>query len=456
MSQKPTLPKGTRDFGPEIMAKRNFILNTIRSVFEKFGFMPLETPSMENLSVLTGKYGDEGDQLLFKILNSGDFLSKTDTKDFETGSKAMLPKIAEKGLRYDLTVPFARYVAMNRHNIAFPFKRYQIQPVWRADRPQKGRYREFYQCDADVVGTNSLICESEIVQIINEVFRKLNITDYAIKINHRSILTGIADKIGAKGMETDFFVAIDKLDKIGVEKVLEELSDKGFSSESIQALRPFLDTNFQTNEECLDFLTKSLREEGIGASGVKDIKQVLAYLQEIGLSNNHVELDFTLARGLSYYTGAIFEVKVNNVSIGSVSGGGRYDNLTGVFGLPDVPGVGFSFGVDRIYDVMEELALFPEATSTSTQVLLTNFDPEAEKHALWLLAKLRASEIKSEIYPDSVKLKKQLNYADKKNIPFVLMVGTEEIADKKYTLKDMKAGTQNQLSIEDIINELSN
>lgn len=454
MSQKPTLPKGTRDFGPEIMAKRNFIFNVIRTVFENFGFMPLETPSMENLNILTGKYGDEGDQLLFKILNSGDFLSKASIEDYNKGAKTMLPKVAEKGLRYDLTVPFARYVVMNRHNITFPFKRYQIQPVWRADRPQKGRYREFYQCDADVVGTKSLICESEIVQIINEVFSNLSITDYSIKINHRAILTGIVEVIGAKGKETEFYVAIDKLDKIGLEKVIEELLAKEFSNESLRKLRPFLEQNGNLDSQ-LEFLNSAFQNNSIGISGINDIKAILEHLNDSNASTDHLELDFTLARGLSYYTGAILEVKVNNVSIGSVSGGGRYDDLTGVFGLPDVSGVGFSFGVDRIYDVMEELNIFPNESTANTQLLITNFDKNAEKHALSILSTLRSKGIKSEIFPESVKLKKQMNYADKKNIQFVLMVGEDEINSKRYTLKNMEDGSQEKLSLNEIISKLS-
>ncbi|MDH5474309.1 MAG: histidine--tRNA ligase [Cyclobacteriaceae bacterium] len=455
MSQKPTLPKGTRDFGPDIMARRNFIFKTIRNVFEKFGFMPLETPSMENLNVLTGKYGDEGDQLLFKILNSGDFLSKTSQEEYNKGAKEMLPKIAKKGLRYDLTVPFARYVVMNQHNITFPFKRYQIQPVWRADRPQKGRYQEFYQCDADVVGTQSLICESEIVQIINEVFEKLTIDDYTIKINHRGILSGIVEHIGAKGKETDFFVAIDKLDKIGLDNVLKELSSKDFSSEAINTLTPFFNEKSDINGK-INFLKNIFPVNSIGHQGVEDIETILNYIKTSGMeNNNHLELDFTLARGLSYYTGAIFEVKVNNASFGSVSGGGRYDNLTGVFGLPNVSGVGFSFGVDRIYDVMDELTLFPKETASSTQILITNFDEESEKHALKILSSLRSAGIKSEIFPESVKLKKQLNYADKKNVPYVLLIGEEEINSQLFTLKNMIEGKQEKLPLEKIISTLT-
>lgn len=454
MSQKPSLPKGTRDFGPEIMVKRNYILNTIRGVFEKFAFMPLETPSMENLSVLTGKYGDEGDQLLYKILNSGDYLSKTNPEDLQNGYKPLTSKIAEKGLRYDLTVPFARYVVMNQHNITFPFRRYQIQPVWRADRPQKGRYREFYQCDADVVGTDSLICESEIVLMINEIFSQLGIEDYTIKINHRAILSGIANYIGAAGREQDFFVALDKLDKIGGERVLEELSNKGFNNSSIDKLRPLL-IQTEAYEDKITQLKSYFTKDEVGTKGVAEIEQVIRHLDEFGSKDNNLELDFTLARGLSYYTGAIFEVQVNNVNIGSVSGGGRYDNLTGSFGLKGVSGVGISFGVDRLYDVMEELQLFPKEAQSSIQLLITNFDSQSETHALGLLAQLRERNIKSEIYPESVKLKKQMNYANKKGIPFVLMVGEEEIKAKKYALKNMTTGTQEVLSLEDIINTLN-
>ncbi|GJM59895.1 histidine--tRNA ligase [Persicobacter diffluens] len=451
--QKPSIPKGTRDFGPEKMVRRNYIFSIIRSVFEQFGYMPLETPTMENLSVLTGKYGDEGDQLIFKMLNSGDYLKKTSVADYEAGSKTLLPKIAEKGLRYDLTVPFARYVVMNRNDITFPFKRYQIQPVWRADRPQKGRYREFFQCDADVVGTDSLICEAEIIQMINKVFAGLNITDYSIKMNNRKILSGIVETIGAPGKETDFCVAIDKLDKIGFDKVLEELAERGFSEDAVEQAKPILKMA-GSNEELLAESKELLALSADGSKGVEELEEIFTYLKKFGVEDHHVDFDLTLARGLSYYTGAIFEVKVNNVSIGSVSGGGRYDNLTGVFGLPDVPGVGFSFGVDRIYDVMEELDLFPKDNLVTTQLMIVNFDEESETHGLGLLAQFREAGIKSEIFPSSAKLKKQMNYANKKSIPYVLMVGSEEIANGAYTLKNMESGAQDKLSVAEIIERL--
>lgn len=454
MSQKPTLPKGTRDFGPQQMAKRNFIFSAIKEVFEKYGFMPLETPAMENLSVLTGKYGDEGDQLLFKILNSGDFLSKVNENDYSEGSKALLPKIAEKGLKYDLTVPFARYVVMNRHELTMPFKRYQIQPVWRADRPQKGRYREFYQCDADVVGTDSLICEAEIVLMINEVFSKLGIEDFDIKVNHRQILTGITEAIGAAGKEGDFCVAIDKLDKIGLEKVLEEMKERGISLKATEKAVPILQLQGSI-EEKIAALKDILKNSEAGQKGISNVEEVLSILQSFDLSNHHVDFDVTLARGLSYYTGAIFEVKVNNVSIGSVSGGGRYDDLTGVFGVPDLSGVGFSFGVDRIYDVMEELNLFPKEALTSTEVLIIHFDDASMKYGLSVLGKLRQAGIKSEIYPEQAKIKKQFTYADKKNIQYTIVIGSEEVSSGKLTFRNMVSGQEEKLTTEEIIHQIA-
>ncbi len=457
MSQKPSLPKGTRDFGPVQMAKRNFIFDTIKSVFQKFGFQPLETPSMESLSVLTGKYGDEGDQLLYKILNSGDYLSKVSSSEFEAGAKTLLPKIAEKGLRYDLTVPFARYVVMNQHEITFPFKRYQIQPVWRADRPQKGRYREFYQCDADVVGTSSLVCEAEIALMISEVFEKLGIADYSIKINNRKVLTGIAEAIGAQGKENDLFVAIDKLDKIGTEKVLDELREKGFSEEALAKLTPILNVSGNIGE-VVQTAEEIVKDSDTGKKGIAEVREILALVSSLSpeKSVDKLQFDITLARGLSYYTGTIFEVKVNNVKIGSVSGGGRYDNLTGVFGLPDVSGVGISFGVDRIYDVMEELQLFPAGQMNGTQILIINFDEKSARHAMGLLTQLREAGLHAEIYPDAVKLKKQFGYADKNSIPFVLMAGPEEIAAAAYGFKNMRTGKQEQLSLDAIIAQLKN
>lgn len=452
---KPTLPKGTRDFGPAVMAKRQLILRQIRSVFEKYGFQPLETPAMENLSTLTGKYGDEGDQLLFKVLNSGDFLKDVDEQALSArDSKATSFAISEKGLKYDLTVPFARYVVMNRHEVAFPFKRYQIQPVWRADRPQKGRYREFYQCDADVIGTDSLIPEAEIILMIKEVFGKLGIDDYSIKINHRGVLTGIAELVKAKGKEGALFVAIDKLDKLGEDAVREELMAKGFEHAAIDTLFEVLKTK-GTNAEKIAKLTDQFHGIESGLKGISDLKNTFQLLADAGANQDHVEFDISLARGLSYYTGAIFEVKVNNVSIGSVSGGGRYDNLTGVFGMPGVSGVGISFGVDRLYDVMEELNLFPSDTLISTQVLIAHLDSDCKRYGLKVLQRLRDHEISSEIYPDDAKVKKQFDFANKKFIPFVIVIGTDEMSSDKLTFKNMKTGTQSSLSIEEIVHQLT-
>lgn len=450
---KPSIPKGTRDFGPEIMSKRNFIFNAIRSTFQKFGYLQLETPSMENLSVLTGKYGDEGDQLIFKILNSGDYLSKVKGEISEETSKSLLPQIADKGLRYDLTVPFARYVVMNRGTISFPFKRFQIQPVWRADRPQKGRYREFYQCDADVVGTNSLLCEAEIVAMINEVFDKIGIKNYSIKINNRKILSGIAELIGAGDKESDLFVAIDKLDKIGLDKVIDELQAKEFTDDALTIVRKVLSIQANGLDGLIE-VRELLKGNETAEKGIEELDEVITYLKGLDLTENHLEFDVTLARGLSYYTGAIFEVKVHDVKIGSVSGGGRYDNLTGVFGLPDVSGVGFSFGVDRIFDVLEELNLFPTTNEDSTKVLLINFDKESELYGLGVLAKLRANDIASELYPDSAKMKKQFSYANNKNIPFTIAIGSDEIESGKLSLKNMETGEQEKLTINEIINLL--
>lgn len=450
---KPSIPKGTRDFGPEIMSKRNFIFNAIRSTFQKFGYLQLETPSMENLSVLTGKYGDEGDQLIFKILNSGDYLSKVKGEISEETSKSLLPQIADKGLRYDLTVPFARYVVMNRGTISFPFKRFQIQPVWRADRPQKGRYREFYQCDADVVGTNSLLCEAEIVAMINEVFGKIGIKNYSIKINNRKILSGIAELISAGDKESDLFVAIDKLDKIGLDKVIDELQTKEFTDDALTIVRKVLSIQANGLDGLIE-VRELLKGNSTAEKGIEELDEVITYLKGLDLTENHLEFDVTLARGLSYYTGAIFEVKVHDVKIGSVSGGGRYDNLTGVFGLPDVSGVGFSFGVDRIFDVLEELNLFPTTNEDSTKVLLINFDTESELYGLGVLAKLRANDIASELYPDSAKMKKQFSYANNKNIPFTIAIGSDEIESGKLSLKNMETGDQEKLTIDEIINLL--
>lgn len=451
--QKPSLPKGTRDFGPIQMARRNFILNTIKDTFQLFGYQQIETPAMENLSTLTGKYGDEGDQLLFKILNSGDFLKKVSSDDLASGANSTLPKVSEKGLRYDLTVPFARFVVMNRNELTFPFKRFQIQPVWRADRPQKGRYREFYQCDADVVGTESLVCEAEIILMIRDVFKKLGLTNYDIKVNNRKILTGISEAIGEAGKEGPLCVAIDKLDKIGWEKVKEELNERGFSDKSVENLEPLV--NLKTDiKGKIEFLRIFLSTSEVGLKGVAEFEEMLEILNQMGEDLDHVDFDIMLARGLSYYTGAIFEVKVNGVSIGSVSGGGRYDNLTGVFGLPGVPGVGFSFGVDRLYDVLEELNLFPEESVKGTEILLTHFDQKGYNYALSILPQLRKNGIKAEIFPDLTKVKKQFEFATKKGIPFVGICGDNEIATETLALKNLTSGSQENLKLEEVVSQL--
>ena len=455
---KPSLARGTRDFGPSVMVKRNYIFDTIKHTFEKFGFQPIETPTIENLSVLMGKYGDEGDQLLFKILNSGDFSKDLTQKDLDEGSKKLTHKISEKGLRYDLTVPFARFVVMNRNDLVMPFKRYQIQPVWRADRPQKGRYREFYQCDADVVGTDSLICEAEIVLMLQEILQNLGIEDFTIKINNRKILSGIAEVIGVKGSEVPLTVAIDKLDKIGKEKVEDELREKGFSQEAIEKLQPIFEIQGADNQ-VFDKLKTWLKDSEIGLKGIEELEKVWSLVETFGLDNSKTQLDITLARGLSYYTGAIFEVKANGrfgipIQIGSISGGGRYDNLTSTFGMPGLSGVGISLGVDRIFDVMEELDLFVDSQGITTKVLLTNFDAEAEKYSLPLLKKLRDAGINAEIYPESGKIKKQFDYANRKNIPFVVVVGSDEMQTAELTLKNMASGEQESLNMEQIIEKL--
>ncbi len=446
--QKPSLPKGTRDFGPIQMARRNYILDHIRETFQLFGYEQIETPAMENLSTLTGKYGDEGDQLLFKILNSGDYLKNVTAEDLNNGASATLSKVSEKGLRYDLTVPFARFVVMNRHLLTFPFKRFQIQPVWRADRPQKGRYREFYQCDADVVGTDSLLCEAEIILMIRAVFAKLGLTDYQIKLNNRKILTGISEVIGAHGQEGPLCVAIDKLDKIGWEKVQEELISKDFTVDSLNKLAPLISLQVDFAGK-VEFLKDFLSESKVGLQGVSELEAVTKVLSSMGENLDFVEFDLMLARGLSYYTGAIFEVKVNKTGIGSVSGGGRYDNLTGVFGLDNVPGVGFSFGVDRLYDVLEELDLFPEESIQSTKILLTHFDKKGYDYALSLLQRFRKAGIKTELYPDLAKIKKQFDFATKKGIPFVGICGDNEISEGVISVKNLESGAQESLKIEE-------
>lgn len=453
--EKPTLPKGTRDFGPATMARRQFILEHIRSVFKTYGFQQLETPAMENLSTLTGKYGEEGDQLLFKILNSGDFLKDVSSEKLAAkDSKAVTYGISEKGLRYDLTVPFARYVVMNRNEISFPFKRFQIQPVWRADRPQKGRYREFYQCDADVVGTPSLVCETEIILMIKDVFNRLGIRDYTIKLNHRGVLSGIAESIGAKEKESSLFVAIDKLDKIGEEKVREELQAKGFSVESLNSLFEILNLKGSTINK-LALLNSRFDNLAGGEKGLRDLREVFNLLNHYKATDEHVEFDVALARGLSYYTGCIFEVKIHGVGVGSVSGGGRYDNLTQAFGDKDnLSGVGFSFGVDRLFDAMEELDLFPKETQVSSKVLICHFDEESLIYGLGLLAALRSAGVSSEIYPDQAKIKKQLEYANKKQVSYTIVVGSEEIKSGLLAFKNMATGQQDKITFEQIIDRL--
>ncbi|MXV49658.1 histidine--tRNA ligase [Pedobacter sp. HMF7647] len=460
---KPSVPKGTRDFSPTEMVKRNYIFDTIKSVFKKYGYQEIQTPSMENLDTLTGKYGDEGDKLIFKILNSGEYLNEPKKKLFDFGaeenSARLVSLISEKALRYDLTVPFARYVVMHQNDISFPFKRFQVQPVWRADRPQKGRYREFYQCDADVVGSESLLNEAEFVLIYDEALRKLGLTNFTIKLNNRKILSGIAEIIGKPELIVDMTVAIDKLDKIGLDGVIKELLDRGFNDTDIDKLKPVILLE-GSNEEKLRSLKQVLASSETGLKGIGEIEQIFGYVHQlsasgIGPSALNLQLDITLARGLNYYTGAIFEVKANNVSIGSIGGGGRYDDLTGMFGLKGLTGVGISFGADRIYDVLEELKLFPESTEETTKVLITNFDSEAEKFALPILAQLRAQNISAELYPASAKLKKQMSYADGKNIPYVILIGSEEIQSGLLTLKNMKSGDQEKLTINSIVEKLA-
>jgi histidyl-tRNA synthetase len=451
---KPSIPKGTRDFSASEMVKRNHIFNTISSVFKKYGYQEIQTPTMENLNTLTGKYGDEGDKLIFKVLNSGDYLSGLSAEKLDSrNSQALISEISEKALRYDLTVPFARYVVMHRNDISFPFKRFQIQPVWRADRPQKGRYREFYQCDADVVGSESLINEAEFVLIYHESLSKLGLKDFTIKINNRKILSGIAEIIGKPQLIVDMTVAIDKLDKIGLDGVIKELLERGFTEQDIEKLKPIILLR-GSNEEKLTSLRSVLSASQTGIKGIAEIESIFNYLElltsQTEAIKQNLELDITLARGLNYYTGAIFEVKTNEVAMGSIGGGGRYDDLTGMFGLSDLTGVGISFGADRIYDVLEELKLFPESTSESTKVLISNFDEQAENFALPLLQKLRNAGISAEIYPSSAKLKKQMTYADDKNIPFVILVGSDEMESGLLTLKNMKSGEQQKLSADQI------
>ena len=449
MAQKPSIPKGTRDFSPVEMAKRNYIFNTIREVFHLFGYQQIETPSMENLSTLMGKYGDEGDKLLFKIQNSGDYFSGlTDEELLSRNAAKLASKFCEKGLRYDLTVPFARYVVMHRDEISFPFKRYQIQPVWRADRPQKGRYREFYQCDADVVGSNSLLNEVELVQMIDRVYGKFGIR-VSIKINNRKILTGIAEIIGEADKIVDITVAIDKLDKIGLDNVNAELASKGIPQEAIEKLQPIIMLS-GTNEEKLETLKTVLSASETGLKGVEESEFILKTVASLGVKSE-VELDLTLARGLNYYTGAIFEVKALDVQIGSISGGGRYDNLTGVFGMSGMSGVGISFGADRIYDVLNQLNLYPKEAVNATQLLFVNFGEKEAAYCLPVLSAARDAGIRAEIYPDSTKMKKQMSYANDKNIPFVAIVGENEMNEGKLMLKDMTTGEQSLVTPEELL-----
>lgn len=449
---KPSIPKGTRDFSPIEMAKRNYIFDTIRSVFYRYGFKQIETPAMENLSTLMGKYGEEGDKLLFKVLNSGDFLAHVaDEELIGRNSNKLTSKISEKGLRYDLTVPFARYVVQHREELTFPFKRFQIQPVWRADRPQKGRYREFYQCDADVVGSNSLIYEAELIEMIDEAFQLFKIP-VIIKLNNRKILAGIAELIGESERIIDITVAIDKLDKIGLDNVNSELLGKGISQAAIDKLQPILGLQ-GSNTEKLEILKTVLTSSSVGLKGIAELEEVFGYIQSAQIHCS-VELDLTLARGLNYYTGAILEVKAKDVDMGSISGGGRYDNLTGIFGLPDVSGVGFSFGADRIYDVLSQLDLFPKESSSGTSLLFVSFDEKGLNYCLPLLRKVRRAGIASEIYPDGSKLKKQMSYANSNQIPFVAIVGDSEMEVNKVMLKNMETGEQALYSIDDVIKQL--
>lgn len=448
MSQKPSIPKGTRDFGPVEMAKRNYIFNTIREVYALYGFQQIETPAMENLSTLMGKYGEEGDKLLFKILNSGDFLHGMTADEVATTSTLKLAaKFCEKGLRYDLTVPFARYVVQHREELQMPFKRYQIQPVWRADRPQKGRYREFYQCDADVVGSDSLLNEVELMQIVDTVFTKFGVR-VQIKINNRKILTGIAEIIGAAEKIVDITVAIDKLDKIGLDAVNAELAENGLTQDQIDKLQPIIKLE-GTNDEKLAVIERELASSEIGLKGVEECRFILDALK--GNLNNEIQLDLTLARGLNYYTGAIFEVKALDVQIGSITGGGRYDNLTGIFGMPGLSGVGISFGADRIYDVLNQLELYPKEAVNATQLLFVNFGEKETAYCLPVVAKCRKAGIRTEMFPDSTKMKKQMNYANAKNIPFVALAGDNEIAEGKLTLKNMLTGEQSLVTPEELI-----
>ena len=452
MAQKPSIPKGTRDFGPVEMAKRNYIFNTIREVYALYGFQQIETPAMETLQTLMGKYGEEGDKLLFKVLNSGDCLTKiSDDELLERNSLHLASKMCEKGLRYDLTVPFARYVVMHREELQLPFKRYQIQPVWRADRPQKGRYREFYQCDADVVGSDSLLNEVELMQIVDEVFSSFGIR-VQIKINNRKILSGIAEVIGAAEKIVDITVAIDKLDKIGIDNVNQELREDGLTEEQIQKLQPIIMLS-GSNDEKLATIAEVLKESETGLKGVEELRFILDTLKTVGLKNE-MQLDLTLARGLNYYTGAIFEVKALDVQIGSITGGGRYDNLTGIFGMPGLSGVGISFGADRIYDVLNQLDLYPKDSVTTTQLLFINFGEKETAYCLPIINKVRSQGIRAEIFPDAAKMKKQMSYANSKQIPYVALAGENEINEGKVTLKNMETGEQHMVTPNELIEKI--
>lgn len=446
--QKPSIPKGTRDFSPIEMSRRNYMFDAIRSTFALYGFSPLETPAMENLSTLMGKYGDEGDKLLFKVLNSGDFAEKVKPEELKNSGR-LATKICEKGLRYDLTVPFARYVVQHQGRIAFPFRRYQIQPVWRADRPQKGRYREFYQCDVDIIGSNSLVNEVELVQIVEEIFSKLGI-NIVLKLNNRKILFGIAETIGHADKMVDITVAIDKLDKIGLEAVCDELRTKGLTNSDIEKIKPILELSGSNNHK-LSILQNIISGSETGLCGIEEMRNFFDYIDKLGVSLD-IELDLSLARGLNYYTGAIFEVKAKDFQIGSICGGGRYDDLTGIFGMPNMSGVGISFGADRIYDVLLGLGLFPDEATISTKVIFANFGDAEEIMALTLLKDLRAAGVAAEIYPDSAKIKKQMEYANRRSIPYVAIIGSEELESKCLTLKDMRSGQQQKVPFTDIVN----
>ena len=451
MAQKPSIPKGTRDFGPEEMIRRNYIFDTIKGVFRLYGFQPLETPAMENLSTLLGKYGDEGDKLLFKILNSGDFLSGVSDEQLHGNPNALSTRLCEKGLRYDLTVPLARYVVQHQGEISFPFKRYQIQPVWRADRPQKGRYREFYQCDVDVIGSRSLLCEVDLVEIVAKVFQRLGIR-VTLKVNNRKILYGIAETIGHADKMIDITVAIDKLEKIGLEAVNGELREKGIDERAIEALQPILSLE-GANGAKLARLREILADSPVGLAGVTETETILSYVETLG-TELEIVLDLSLARGLNYYTGAIFEVKARDFAIGSICGGGRYDDLTGIFGMPNTSGVGISFGADRIYDVMTGLDLFPDDTKGTTRALMLNFGGEEERVSLRLAKNLREAGIACEVYPESAKMKKQMEYANRRAVPWVVIVGSDELASGRATVKNMATGEQQAVAFDELINRI--